>query len=134
MKKLTKKQKAQFPQYIARIDVLTSARDDYKGLKGYWQGYYTKAMEEQNITAAISKLDEVIETYGEDFYLVDLIGKTEKEDENGYPIYEVVLRSRIRKNCDGSVQAPNWHIADARHGDLDEYEYKWYASEDRYGD
>ena len=83
MKKLTKKQKAQFPQYIARIDVLTSARDDYKGLKGYWQGYYTKAMEEQNITAAISKLDEVIETYGEDFYLVDLIGKTEKEDENG---------------------------------------------------
>ncbi len=134
MKKLTKKQKAEFPMYIARIDINASAYKDYEAVKGFYRGYYIKAMEEKNLVSAISKLDEVIREYGEDIYLTDLIGKTDREDENGYPIYELVLRSRTHIYSDGRVAEPSWHIADENHSESDDYDYKWYPYKDRFGD
>ena len=58
MKKLTKKQKAAYPEFIVVIDVCADKKDVFKGTKGYTEpGYYVKAMEEKDILAAMRRAE-----------------------------------------------------------------------------
>lgn len=142
MKKLTKKQKAAYPEFIVVIDVATDMREEFEGVKGYKSpGYYVKAMEETDIFAAMRRVENVIKKHGCTIYLVDILGKSGKEEENGEPIYEKKLRTRVHlsdyeKDDYGYRKAlpTSWHFCDEEHGESDEVVYKWYADKDRYGD
>ena len=142
MKKLTKKQKAAYPEFIVLIDVSTKWRELFEDAKGYKSpGYYVKAMEETDIFAAMRRVENVIKKQGYAIYLVDILGKSGEEEENGEPIYEKKLRTRVHlsdyeKNEYGERKAlpTSWHFCDEEHGESNDVVYKWYASKDRYGD
>lgn len=141
MKKLTKKQKAQYPEFIAYID-FNSRGEEFSSVKGYKScGLYVRAMEEKDFLSAIKRLERVIDKYGYAIYLVDLIGKTGREDEDGRPIYEQKLRCRVHlsdweKDEDGNYKAeiPQWHLCDPKHCEGNDYDFIWYAWEDRHGE
>lgn len=142
MKKLTKKQKAAYPEFIVLIDVSTKWRELFDDVKGYKSpGYYVKAMEETDIFAAMRRVENVIKKQGYAIYLVDILGKSGEEEENGEPIYEKKLRTRVHlsdyeKNEYGErIALPtSWHFCDEEHGESNDVVYKWYADKDRYGD
>lgn len=141
MKKLTKKQKAAYPEFIACIDVATDKREVFKGTKGYTEpGYYIKAMEEKDLLAAMRRLENVIKKHGYAIYLADILGKSGEEEADGTPLYEIKIRTRVhlsewQKDDDGERKAlpTNWHFCDEEHSENNEVIFKWYAYEDRYG-
>lgn len=141
MKKLTKKQKAAYPEFIACIDVATDKREVFKGTKGYTEpGYYIKAMEEKDLLAAMRRIESVIRKHGYAIYLADILGKSGEEYDDGAPVYEIKMRTRVhlsewQKDDDGERKAlpTNWHFCDEEHSENNEVIFKWYAYEDRYG-
>lgn len=139
MKKLTKKEKAMFPEFIVRIDLNARGNEEFSDAKGYHRGYYIKAMEEKDILSAMKRVEKTIYNFGWAIYLVDILGKTDREAEDGRPLYEAKIRCRVHlsdwEDEDGNRKAlaPQWHFLDAEHSESDEYEYEWYAWEDRYG-
>lgn len=132
MKKLTKKEKAMFPEYIMHVDLTTKGNEAFEGSHGYERGFYTNALTEKDIISAMKKAELFISNFAEETYLVDLLGKTGREDEDGRPIYEIKLRTRTHltewKNEDGrrEAQTPQWHICDEAHCESNEFDYKWY--------
>lgn len=141
MNKLTKKQKAAYPEFIALIDISASSRWKYDDIKGYREpGYYIRAMEEKDIFVAMRRVERTIKKLAGDIYLVDILGKSGKEDENGEPIYESKIMTRVHlsdydKDENGEYKAlpSKWHFRDAEHSESNDCVYKWYAYEDRYG-
>lgn len=141
MKKLTKKQKAAYPEFIAVIDLCADHKDEFKGSKGYTEpGYYVKAMEEKDIFAAMRRIENVIRKQGYAVYLADILGKSGEEYDDGAPVYEIKMRTRVHlseweKDDDGNRKAlpTKWHFCDKEHYESNECIFKWYASADRYG-
>ena len=43
MKKLTKKEKAQFPEFIMHVDLTTKGNEVFAGSHGYERGFYATA-------------------------------------------------------------------------------------------
>lgn len=141
MKKLTKKQKAAYPEFIVMLDVATYGREDFEGMKGYRNGFYIKAMEETDVFAAMRRIEAVIQYYGGSIYLADILGKNGEEADDGAPLYEVKMRTRVHVSewekdeyGEKKAQASTWHFCDKEHSENDDFKYRWYPDKDRYGD
>lgn len=75
MKKLTKAQKAECPQYVLRIDFLSI---------GTGKGYEYVILKENTMGLAIKTAENIIDKFGRDnVYLADIFEKTTKEKSTG---------------------------------------------------
>lgn len=91
MKKLTKAQKAAYPEFIVYIDCTAKGSE-----KTGWQTF-KKAMEETNILDAMRRVETLIQERAEDIYLVEIYAKTGEETDIGEPIS---AREDIQDNLD----------------------------------
>lgn len=108
MNKLTKAQKAQFPEFVLEID--------YKAGTGKCYGY--KVLEAKTLLQAMCESERVIRDNYKDIYLVDLFSKSGGETDNGEPLYETALMTRVHANIfDDGAEIPQWHFRDYEHGE-----------------
>lgn len=121
-KKLTKKQKAAYPQFILYIDTNSA------GLELTGKNYSYRPMKETDLLAAMRKAEEIIQKNGKYIYLVDIYRKTDEETEIGEPYYDVALRTRVHYDY-GHVSFSNWHFKDEKHSENSEFSkglwYDW---------
>lgn len=118
MKKITKAQKALYPEFVIYIDT-TAKGEEVTGHK-----VFTKAMEEKNILDAMKRAEQCIKKQGENIYLVDIYAKTDKENEQGEPLYKTVLMTRVHMEY-GQAQSSNWHFRDSEHNESEDGYYEW---------
>ena len=108
MKKLTKKQKAAYPNFLLYIDT------NSKGLDATGKQIIWKVLDATNLLEAMRLAEDVIQNKGEYIYLVDIYYKTGDENEVGEPYYDVALRSRVHFEY-GKVRYSQWHFVDSKH-------------------
>lgn len=133
MKKLTKKQLAAYPKYLMYLDFCAGKGTDFQNSVGYEScGLYARGLKETDAIQAMKYIESVIYDYGHEIYLADLVRKTDQTDENGYPIYETALRTRVhlsdwQKDDDGNPRAmtSKWHVCDPDHGENNDFLYRW---------
>lgn len=118
MEKLTKAQKAQYPEFIVYIDT-TAKGEEQTGYK-----IFTKAMEEKNILDAMKRAEQCIKAQDENIYLVDIYAKTDKENEQSEPLYKSAIMTRVHVAY-GEAQSSNWHFRDAEHSESEDGFYEW---------
>lgn len=126
MKKLTKAQKASYPEFIVYIDYSAA------GVRKTGVQIFTKAMEETNILDAMRRAETVIQERAEDIYLVDIYAKTGEETEIGEPIYKTAIMTRVHTEY-GKACSSQWHFRDEAHSESEDGKYLWYGNEDRKG-
>ena len=124
MKKLTKAQKAVFPQFIAYIDFTAKASEEHG------KGVFTKAMEETNLLDAMRRVEKCIQERHEEIYLATIYVKTDKENEWGEPLYKSELMTRVHNDDYGRLQDSKWHFHDEDHGETAHGYHAWYADKD----
>ena len=126
MKKLTKAQKAAYPEFIVYIDCTAKGSE-----KTGWQTF-KKAMEETNILDAMRRVETLIQERAEDIYLVEIYAKTGEETDIGEPVYKTAIMTRVHMEY-GKACSSQWHFQDEAHGEYEDGEYLWYGTEDRNG-
>lgn len=126
MKKLTKVQKAAYPEFIVYIDYSAA------GARKAGVQTFTKAMEETNILDAMQRVEKVIQERAEDIYLVDIYTKTGEETEIGEPIYKTAIMTRVHMEY-GKACSSQWHFRDEAHSESEDGKYLWYETEGRKG-
>ena len=123
MKKLTKAQKAECPQYVLRIDFLSI---------GTGKGYEYVILKENTMGLAIKTAENIIDKFGRDnVYLADIFEKTTKENEYGSVIYDHTIRTRIPFNANLSYE---WHLCDDNHSENPVCSMRWMWSNDEHTD
>lgn len=126
MKKLTKSQKAAYPAYIAEIDYNGEGLDKFTDGNPE-NGYFRKALPQDNLAAAIKYMDNEINLNSKYYYIVDILQKSGEDEKTGEPIYRTALMTRV----DGRPgKIPKWHLRDEAHSENDKGNRKWYPDAD----
>lgn len=123
MKKLTKKQKAELPQFIVSLDLL--ANSTLKELGGCKlrpvcaSGYIDIPLKSADILGAMREAEAYIQQAGNgQVYLADIMRRTDEFEAGEIGdvtcVYEEVLRTRVNDGWD-KPQPANWHFCDAEH-------------------
>ena len=123
--KLTKAEKALYPQFITSIDLSAEGRTEMPNKSGY----YYKAMEETDILSAMRRVEDCIRKQGKMIYLVDIYEKTTQETDIGEPVYRPAIMTRV-VDFDGEILPSQWYFRDAQHGEMEKGRCVWYATDD----
>lgn len=110
------------PKYVLYID-FNANHDGERSL--------TKALEETNLLDAMRRVESLIRERGEEFYLVEILEKTNLKNEDGKPFYQSALMSRINPERISSV---SWHFRSEENGEsMTDWLYVWYETKGGFG-
>ena len=105
-------QKSRFPKFVAYIDGSASSEI----------GIFEKAMVETDLLEAMKTLENAANKMFEAVYLVGIYQKTDKTNQIGEPLYEMVIGARM-----GERKLNGWHFWDHAHGETPHGLARWYS-------
>lgn len=82
MKKLTKKEKARYPEFVVYVDATAQCSKE-KGLS-----FYYKPMEEKDLIEVMQVIEGDIRTHPGYIYIAEIMQKTTIETVDGQPFYQ----------------------------------------------